>query len=110
MFRHTSAEVSESVAPMCRALARTLRWSRGTSFGREVVPLLQAELPRTTTVEQRRRLQAAIDQIAHSPVASERLREVRALALLDQQRTDAARAELKRLAAGHSDAALTRAA
>jgi len=50
----------------------------------------------------------AIDTIARSPVPSERLRQTRVLALLEQQKSDAARAELKRLAAGHSAAALTR--
>ena len=75
--------------------------------GREVLPLLQEELGRTTSAEQRRRLQAAIDAVARSPVPSEHLRQVRLLSLLEQQKTDAARAQLKRLAAGHAAAALT---
>ena len=76
--------------------------------GREVLLLLQDELSKTTSAEQRRRLQAAIDAIARSPVPSDRLRQVRVLALLEQLKTDAARSELKRLAAGHAAAALTR--
>jgi RNA polymerase sigma factor (sigma-70 family) len=76
--------------------------------GREALPSLHDELSRATTAEQRRRLQAAIDTIARSPVPSERLRQVRVLALLVQQKSEGARAELKRLAAGHSAAALTR--
>lgn len=76
--------------------------------GREALPLLHDGLSKTTSAEQRRRLQVAIDTIARSPVPSDRLRQVRLLALLEQQKTDAAKAELKRLAAGHAAAALSR--
>ena len=76
--------------------------------GREVLPLLQENLAKANGAEQRRRMQTVIDQISRSPVPSERLRQVRVLALLEQVRTDGARAEMKRLSAGHSEATLTR--
>ncbi|HEV3142414.1 MAG TPA: WD40 repeat domain-containing protein, partial [Gemmataceae bacterium] len=77
-------------------------------LGREVLPLLQDELAKASSAEQRRRLQAIIGSIGRSPVPSEHLRQVRVLALLEQLHSDDARAELQRLAEGHADATLTR--
>jgi hypothetical protein len=49
-----------------------------------------------------------IQAVARSPVPSDSLRQLRLLALLEQNGTTEARAELKRLAGGHADAAPTR--
>src|SRR5262249_6961419 len=76
--------------------------------GREALPLLRDELSRSSNAEQRRRLDAAIGVINRSLVPSERLRQLRVLALLEQLQSDESRAELKRLANGHPDASLTR--
>src|SRR5262249_27788960 len=74
----------------------------------EALPLLQDHFTSAKSAETRKRLQQTIRDIVATPVASARLREMRAVAMLEQASTDAARAELKRLAGGHADAALTR--
>jgi hypothetical protein len=99
-----------AVSAACQPGVRFWRAEGSAKHGRVVLPLLQDELAKANSAEQRRRLQAIIGSIAQSPVPSEHLRQVRVLALLEQQHSDDARAELKRLAEGHADAALTRAA
>src|SRR5262249_9695298 len=67
-------------------------------FGREALPALQERLGKATAAEPRQRLQQVMQQIARSPVPSDHLRSGRALALLEQFGTPAARVELTRLA------------
>jgi WD40 repeat protein len=77
-------------------------------LGREALPLLHEQLPKAASAEARKRLYTAIRDISSSAEPSERLRETRVVALLEQANTEATQAELKRLADGHADAALTR--
>jgi WD40 repeat protein len=101
--RKLAAQLGDQIfAVRERASAALVRLSR------EVLPLLQGELARSTNAEQRRRLQAAIGAITRSPIPSPQLRQTRILAVLEQIRTEDSRAELKRLAEGHPEAALTR--
>lgn len=77
-------------------------------LGRETLPLLHDHLTKVTSRERQTRLRRAIEHIRQSPVPSHHLREMRAIALLEQLGTRAARDELKRLANGNLEARLTR--
>jgi WD40 repeat protein len=76
-------------------------------LGHDVLPMLHERLAKASA-EGRKRLRQLTRDIAASAVPSERLRELRVVALLEQSNTEATRAELKRLSTGHADAALTR--
>ncbi len=72
----------------------------------EIEPQLRKELAETTSVEMRRRLEEILQRkVQASP---ERLREARALEVLEQVRTPEARKLLEELAAGAPEAGLTR--
>jgi hypothetical protein len=76
----------------------------------DAIPHLRRHAQQATSAEARRRLTQLIQAITVVPLPSERLRELRAVELLAQAGTPAAREHLRALAGGAAGAELTRAA
>jgi hypothetical protein len=77
-------------------------------LGDAVVPGVLARLEKTRSLEPRRRLEQFLDKHDRGIPSAERLREVRALELLEQIGSAEARAVLRELAGGASTVRLTR--
>jgi hypothetical protein len=79
-------------------------------IGPEAVPHLRRQVSEAPTLEVRLRLEKLVKDLVVMALPPDRLRELRAVELLEQTGTPAARERLKALAGGTPDAALTRAA
>jgi hypothetical protein len=95
---------SDTFAERERATAELRR------MGVDAVPHLRRRASQAPTLEVRLRLEKLVKDLAVMPLPSDRLRELRAVELLEQTATPAARKLLRGLASGASGAALTDAA
>ena len=75
--------------------------------GERAEPMLQRAMARTESLEARRRLERLLERIERADPDAEQRQALRAIAVLEQQGTDAARRLLERLAAGAPGARLT---
>jgi RNA polymerase sigma factor (sigma-70 family) len=76
----------------------------------DALPHLRRRAAETTSAEVRQRLAKLLQDFAAAPLPPERLRELRAVELLEQTATPAAREQLRALAGGGAGARLTEAA
>jgi hypothetical protein len=77
-------------------------------FGEQDLPALRKAMVGNPSPEARKRLQTILDALAHQPPAGERLRSLRALAVLEYVGSREARRLLEVLARGAPEARLTR--
>jgi WD40 repeat protein len=85
--------------------AASLRW-----HGSDALPAVRERVNQPASPELKQRLTTLVDDIQAAPMPADRVRELRAVELLEQIGTAAARDQLKLLAGGAAGAALTRAA